>query len=280
MGEQLIGAVEAGGTKFVLALARVEKDGHGGTILARTRLPTATPEVTWPAMAAFFRQTAATHGPIAAFGIASFGPIDIDPASPSYGTFTTTPKPGWSGARFHHALAEFGAPIAVDTDVNGAALGEFASGAGADLCPSTGTLAYTTIGTGVGTGVVRGGRAVAGFSHYESGHILVPRDPATDPYPGFCPYHGDCLEGLTAGPAIEARWGASLSEANDPARVALIAGYIAHLASTLVLLHMPDRLVFGGGEAVDDFAVQQAKPIELVVQAVEGGVVEDRKSVV
>ncbi len=242
MGKQLIGAVEAGGTKFVAALATSD-----GAILARTRIPTETPATTFPALAAFFRAAAATHGPIAAFGIASFGPLDIDPASPAYGTFTTTPKPGWSGARFHDCLAEFGAPIAVETDVNGAALGEWASGAGAELSRTGSTLAYTTIGTGIGTGIVQSGRPLAGFSHFESGHIPVPRDPATDPFAGLCPYHGDCLEGLAAGPAIAARWGESLSANPDPARIALIAGYIAQLAATLVLLHMPDRLVFGGG---------------------------------
>ena len=236
--QRLIGAIEAGGTKFVLALARED-----GTILSETRLPTRTPAETWPDVASFFTAAAAEHGPIAAFGIGSFGPIDIDPASPAYGTFTTTPKPGWSGARFHDCLAQFGAPIVVDTDVNAAALAEWAQGAGV----GTTTLAYTTVGTGIGTGVVRSGAPLAGFSHYESGHIPMARDPAADPFPGICPYHGDCLEGLAAGPSIEDRWGQSLSQLNDPAKTELIADYLAQLAATLVLLHMPDRLVFGGG---------------------------------
>ncbi len=242
--ERLIGAIEAGGTKFVLALARQD-----GTILARTRVPTQTPSECFPAMAEFFRKAAAAHGPIAAFGVASFGPIDINPASPAYGTFTTTPKPGWAGARFHDVLGEFGAPIAVDTDVNGAALGEWARGAGQGCT----TLAYTTVGTGIGSGVVRAdatgrGRSVMGFSHYESGHIPVPHDFTADPFPGCCPYHGHCLEGLAAGPAIEARWGQSLSKLGSPAdKIDLIASYIAQLAVSLVLLHMPDRLIFGGG---------------------------------
>ncbi len=236
--QKLIGAIEAGGTKFVLALARED-----GTILSETRLATRTPAETWPDVAAFFTAAQGQHGAIAAFGVGSFGPIDIDPASPSYGTFTTTPKPGWSGARFHDCLAQFGAPIAVDTDVNAAALAEWAQGAGA----GTTTLAYTTVGTGIGTGVVRSGAALAGFSHYESGHIPMARDPARDPFPGHCPYHSDCLEGLAAGPAIEARWGQSLSQLSDPAKTELIADYLAQLAATLVLLHMPDRLVFGGG---------------------------------
>ena len=239
MSERLIGAIEAGGTKFVAALARED-----GTLVAQARIPTETPATCFPALAAFFAEAAAQHGPIAAFGVASFGPIDIDPASNAYGTFTTTPKPGWAGARFHDVLAQFGVPIVVDTDVNGAALGEWRAGAGQGCT----TLAYTTIGTGVGCGVLRDGRSLMGFSHFEGGHIGVAHDRMADPYAGFCPYHGDCLEGLAAGPAIKARWGMSLSELGSPAgKIELIADYIAQLAVNLVLLHMPDRLIFGGG---------------------------------
>ena len=239
MTDRLIGAIEAGGTKFVVALARPD-----GTILAEARIPTETPATCFPAMAQFFRAAEAEHGKIAAFGVASFGPIDIDPASPAYGTFTTTPKPSWAGARFQDALGEFGARIVVDTDVNGAALGEWERGAGHGCT----TLAYTTVGTGVGVGVLRDGKSLMGFSHYEGGHIGVAHDKTADPYAGFCPFHGDCLEGLAAGPAIKARWGQSLSEAGSPPeRIALIADYIAQLAVNMVLLHMPDRLIFGGG---------------------------------
>ena len=239
MAQQLIGAIEAGGTKFVAAVARGD-----GTVLAEARVPTETPATCFPALAKFFRDAAKEHGAIGAFGVASFGPIDIDPASPAYGTFTTTPKPGWSGARFQDALGEFGAPIVVDTDVNGAALGEWQKGAGQG-CK---TLAYTTIGTGVGTGVLRDGQSLMGFSHFEAGHIGVAHDHAADPYAGYCPFHGDCLEGMAAGPSIKARWGQSLSDLGSPAdKVALIADYIAQLATNLVLLHMPDRLIFGGG---------------------------------
>ena len=239
MSERLIGAIEAGGTKFVAAVARED-----GTLLAQARFPTETPQTCVPALAAFFSNAAAAHGPIAAFGVASFGPIEIDPTSSNYGRFTTTPKPGWAGARFHDVLGQFGAPIVVDTDVNGAALGEYEQGAGQGCT----TLAYTTVGTGVGCGILREGKSLMGFSHFEGGHIGVARDPALDPYPGFCPFHGDCLEGMAAGPSIKARWGQSLSDLGSPAdKVTLIADYIAQLAVNLVLLHMPDRLVFGGG---------------------------------
>ncbi|MFM5950115.1 MAG: ROK family protein [Novosphingobium sp.] len=236
---RLIGAIEAGGTKFVLALAQED-----GAVLAETRIATRTPAECFPDVAAFFEQAATAHGPIAAFGVGSFGPIDIDPASPGYGTFTTTPKPGWSGASYREALDRFDAPIVVDTDVNGAALGEWERGAGQGCR----TLAYTTVGTGIGTGVLRDGQSLMGFSHFESGHIPVPHDLALDPFEGFCPYHGDCLEGLAAGPAIERRWGTSLSKLASPAdRIELIAGYVSQLAVSLILLHMPDRLIFGGG---------------------------------
>jgi fructokinase len=237
MSAGLIGAVEAGGTKFVLALARPD-----GTVLERERIPTEHPSITLPALRDFFAAAQARHGAITGFGIASFGPIDIDPASPGYGTFTTTPKPGWSGARFQDVLAGFPAPVVVDTDVNGAAIGEWLAGAGQG-CK---TLAYTTIGTGIGTGVVRDGRSLMGISHFESGHIMPPHDRALDPFAGTCPFHGDCLEGLASGPAIAARFGTSLDLLGSEA-VELVAGYVAHLAATLVLLHMPDRLIFGGG---------------------------------
>lgn len=240
MPDTLIGAIEAGGTKFVAALARTD-----GTVVEQVRVPTQTPDACLPAVLAFFREAAARHGPPAAFGVGTFGPVDIDPASARYGTITTTPKPGWSGFSFPQALSAFAVPVVVDTDVNGAALGEWRQGAGRGCT----TLAYTTVGTGIGTGLVRNGKPQNGFSHYESGHIPVARDPRLpDAYPGFCPFHGDCLEGLAAGPAIKARWGRDLSADDVTAeQIDMVAGYLAQLAVNLVLLHMPDRLIFGGG---------------------------------
>lgn len=232
-----IGAVEAGGTKFVLALA-----DHDGDVCDQTLVTTRSPSETFAEMQEWFETAAARHGPIGAFGIGSFGPIGLDPTKPDFATFTTTPKPGWSGASFVAALAGFDAPLALETDVNAAALGEWLAGAGRGC----GSLAYTTIGTGVGSGVLKDGAVLSGWSHYESGHLLVRRDPARDPFEGVCPFHGDCLEGLASGPAINARWGHDLSTAGAD-QIGLIADYAAQLAAALVLLHRPQRLIFGGG---------------------------------
>lgn len=235
---KLIGAVEGGGTKFVLAIARADD----GVVIERHRLQTETADVTFSQMAEWFAAAQSRHGAITAFGIASFGPLGIDPLAADYGRISTTPKPGWSGASYLDALADFNAPLVIDSDVNGAAVGEWLAGAGQGVS----TLAYTTVGTGIGTGVVKHGRSLSGFSHYESGHLLTRRDPERDAYHGCCPYHGDCLEGLASGPAVLKRWGHDLSEAT-PDQIELVASYIADLAASLVLLHMPDRLIFGGG---------------------------------
>jgi fructokinase len=235
-GSPLVGAIEAGGTKFVLALADAR-----GAILKHARIPTERPDATFPEVVRFFQAAAAEHGAIGAFGIGTFGPVVVDRDAPDWGCFTTTPKPGWSRASLPQALAGFGVPIALETDVNAAALGEWLSGAG----QGARTLAYTTVGTGIGTGVLKDGVPLAGIGHYEAGHVRVPRD-AADGFAGECPYHGDCLEGLAAGPAISKRWGRSLDQLG-PDEIATIAGYLADFACDLVLLHMPERLIFGGG---------------------------------
>ena len=232
----LIGAVEAGGTKFVLALADV-----AGSIRAHARIPTETPDVTMRAMADFFRAAQAEHGPIGAFGIGSFGPIQLDRRAENWGAITTTTKAHWSGASYPQALAEFGVPLAIDTDVNAAALGEWIEGAGQGAA----SLAYTTVGTGIGGGVLRDGVPVMGIAHLECGHLRPPRVDG-DTFAGVCSYHGDCVEGLASGPAIMARWGASLDRLGA-AELDTIAHYLADYAAAMVLLHMPERLIFGGG---------------------------------
>lgn len=233
----LVGAIEAGGTKFVLALARAD-----GQVIETTRIATREPQGTFADMTAWFADAAARHGAIGALGIASFGPIGIDPAAPDYGTFLSTVKPHWEGANLVAALAAFKAPVAIDTDVNGAALAEALKGAGR----GHGTVAYTTVGTGIGTGVVTKGAVLKSATHYETGHFHPPHDRASDPFNGICVYHRDCLEGLASGPAIMARWGHDLASASSE-QVELIASYLAHLAATLAGFHRPDVMIFGGG---------------------------------
>ena len=237
--EPLLGAIEAGGTKCIVAVSRAD-----GTIIARERIPTTTPEKTMPRLVGFLREEAASAGGrLTGIGVASFGPLNLDPASSGHGSITTTPKPGWVGCSWPRSLEPLAAPVAVDTDVNAAALGEYRSGAGMGCA----TVAYTTVGTGIGTGVIHNGVPLAGFSHFESGHIRVPRIQG-DAFPGACPWHGDCLEGLASGPALAARLGGPLEEAgNQRVAIELSAGYLAFMAAHLVLLHTPHRLIFGGG---------------------------------
>src|SRR4051794_38880699 len=190
----LYGGIEAGGTKMVCAV------GTGPTdIRAETRFPTTTPaEVIGRALEFFRDQAARERTRLAALGVASFGPVDPNPTSPTFGYITSTPKPGWAGVDFAGAIArELDVPFGFDTDVNGAALGEYRWGA----ARGPQTFVYLTVGTGIGGGVMAEGRLVHGLVHPEVGHMLIPHDRQADPYPGYCPYHGDCWEGLASGPA-------------------------------------------------------------------------------
>ena len=229
----MLGAIEAGGTKMVVAVAH-----DADAIVARRELPTTTSAETFAAITDFL----STHAPFEAIGVASFGPVEVNPSAPNYGAILKTPKPHWSGVSFTEPLKRFNCPVAVDSDVNGAALAEWraARGAGVD------NLAYATIGTGIGVGVVRGGETLRGMHHFEMGHIRPARDAARDPFEGACPFHGACLEGLASGPAIIKRWGKPLSELAAK-EVALIARYVGEMCLTIILAHMPDRIVLGGG---------------------------------
>lgn len=235
-GKNLSGALEAGGTKFVLAIGR----GHDD-IVAQTQIPTTSPGETLQRTIEWFQ----AQGGIAALGIASFGPVELDPASPQWGTITDTPKPGWSqasvGARLGAAL---GCPVGLDTDVNGAAIGEYQHGAarGCDVA------IYVTVGTGIGGGAIIGGETVKGSRHPEMGHVMLRRHPQDLDFAGACRVHGDCLEGLASGPAIKARWGASLSDlVPDHVAHEIIADYLAQFCQTLIALYSPQRVVLGGG---------------------------------
>lgn len=230
----LIGAVEAGGTKFVCGIGN-EK----GEVLDRISFPTEQPEKTLAQVEAYFRDKQ-----VEAIGIGSFGPINIDRESAQYGYVTTTPKPGWSNYPVLPELKKvLNVPIGWDTDVNAAALGEATWGAakGLDSC------LYYTIGTGVGVGVYAEGNMVHGLVHPEGGHVLTRRHP-DDTYEGKCPYHGDCLEGMAAGPALEARWKVKGSElpADHPAWE-MEAFYIGQALVSAILLLSPKKIILGGG---------------------------------
>ncbi len=241
------GIVEAGGTKFMLGVAEcaVGAAAAPGRIIAQHRIPTLHQSETLPAMRAWFISQRDAIGTFDAFGVASFGPLDADRASPTWGHITRTTKPGWDNADLCGGLiADHGCPVGFDTDVNGAALAEARWGAGIGQRVSI----YLTIGTGVGGGVMVDGALLRGLSHPEMGHIRLPREAGDADFAGVCPFHGDCLEGLASGPAIIARWGASLSElTTDHPAHGIIAGYLAQAACTLQAIFEPGRIIFGGG---------------------------------
>ena len=239
MDGRIVGAVEAGGTKFNCALARGVND-----ILVSLRIPTTTPLETMSAVVAFFTRAQSRFGDATAFGIGSFGPLDLDTTSSTYGQILPTPKKGWTGADLLSPLQQqFGRPIGLDTDVNAAALAELEYGG-----EGLNSLCYVTVGTGVGGGVAIDGRPLHGMLHPEMGHMIVRRDPRDTLFPGICPFHGDCLEGLVCGPAIRARWGATIDEI--PAALdapAIVGGYLGQLATNIALMLSCQRIVFGGG---------------------------------
>lgn len=228
------GAIEAGGTKFVLAVG----DGEG-TVIESVQIPTETPEITIPNVLGFFRKYE-----LISIGIGSFGPIDVDKASDTYGNVTSTPKQGWTDFPFVKTMQDaLMIPVGFNTDVNAAALGEVTHGAakGLDSC------LYITVGTGIGAGAVVQGKLLQGLTHPEMGHILVPRHPE-DTYVGSCPYHKDCLEGLAAGPAIEKRWGKKGIElADQPDVWELEAFYLAEAIMQYILILSPKKVILGGG---------------------------------
>jgi fructokinase len=233
----MLGGIEAGGTKFVLAIGP-----SPDRILARHVIPTRAPETTLAEAAEWF----AGKGGVQALGIGSFGPVELDRTSPKWGFITNTPKPHWADCDLAGYLGQaLGVPVGFDTDVNAAALAEYAA-AGRE----GGSLAYLTIGTGIGGGLVLDGHPVHGIAHPELGHIYPRRHPDDGDFPGICPHHGDCLEGLACGPAILARWGKSLSElpADHPGH-AIIADYIAQACHTLFASVAAQEVVIGGGVA-------------------------------
>ncbi len=234
------GGIELGGTKTIVVAA------HDAAIVAERSFATRDPAATLADAIALLRRWHA-EAPLAAIGIAAFGPVVLDPAAPAFGTLLATPKPGWSGAAVHAPIAAaFDIPVGLESDVIGAALAEYRWGAGR----GADTLVYLTIGTGVGGGVLVAGRPVHGLLHPEMGHVR-PRRSAVDGFGGACPFHGDCIEGLVSGPALAARFGvrASAVPADDP-RWDAPTDDLAEWLAALFLTIAPDRVIIGGGVGI------------------------------
>lgn len=232
----IFGAIEAGGTKFVCAVGTQELD-----IIERVSFPTTIPQETMGRVCEFFKKY---EDRLASIGIGSFGPIDIQRESQTYGFITSTPKPGWQNFDFVGTLKKaFNVPVAWTTDVNAACYGEFVAG----HAKGSASGVYYTVGTGIGGGAIQEGRFIEGFNHPEMGHILVRRHP-DDNYEGNCPYHKDCLEGLASGPALAKRAGCPGQDLpEDDLNWDIEADYLAQCAYTATLLFSPDVIIFGGG---------------------------------
>ncbi|MCR5650332.1 MAG: ROK family protein [Lachnospiraceae bacterium] len=249
----LYGALEAGGTKMVCAVG-----DETGKILERVSIPTTDPEETMQEIIAYFKDKE-----IKALGIASFGPIDLDRKSPTYGYITSTPKLAWADFDIVGKLKEaLGIPVGFDTDVNGSLLGEMTWGKYRGLTDAV----YITIGTGVGAGIMSGGKLIHGMLHPEAGHVpMIPH--ITDKYRGKCPYHNNCFEGMASGPAIEERWGQRGEELSDREEVwELEAYYIAQALTGLIMTLSPKKIILSGG------VMHQARLFGLIRQKVKDNI--------
>jgi fructokinase len=233
------GGIEAGGTKFVCAVGSAPDE-----IIAETRFPTTTSAETFQKVVTFFKGYKENLG-LSAIGIGSFGPLDLQPLSPTYGSITKTPKPGWSHTDIAGTIQKaLDLPVVIDTDVNAAAFGEYCWGAARGLSD----FIYLTIGTGIGGGAMTHGQLVHGLVHPEMGHIPLPHDLSVDPFPGVCPFHGDCFEGLASGPAINRRWSVPGEKlAPEHPAWALEARYIAYALTDFIYTLSPQRIILGGG---------------------------------
>lgn len=243
--KKLYGGIEAGGTKFVCIVA-----GGPRHIVDEIRFKTTTPAETLGRAIQFFQPFIA-QGQIAAIGVGAFGPLDMNPESANYGFVMATPKPGWSNVNILGTLQQsLQTRIALDTDVNVAGLGENKWGASKGSDPSL----YLTIGTGIGGGFIKDGRALIGMLNPEMGHVRIPHERERDPFPGICPFHGDCFEGLASGPAIEKRLG--LTGAVVPEEDAfwdLEAEYIALALMNYIVTLSPRKIIVGGGVMQREF---------------------------
>ncbi len=234
--KSMFAGIEAGGTKFICGI------GTGPHDLRTAQFPTSSPDITLESVIGFFKDANVT---IDGLGIGSFGPVDLHDESPNYGHITSTPKPGWANFDLVGTIRNaLDVPVRFDTDVNGAILGEARWGAARGLSDAV----YVTIGTGIGGGALVGGQVAHGLVHPEMGHLRIPHDLVNDPFPGACPYHGDCFEGLAAGPALQARWGAiATTLPPDHPAWALEARYLAYGLVNLTVTLSPQRILLGGG---------------------------------
>lgn len=240
MKRPLIGVLETGGTKFVVGVAR---EGEG--LIETKRILCTSPGETMSQVFAAFREAEERHGKLEALGVGSFGPIDIHPASPTYGYITHTPKLAWRNFNLVGSLcSQYPLPVGWDTDVNAAVLAEGLWGNG----KGKSSILYLTIGTGIGGGFLHKGKVVHGLTHPEMGHILMARDEKRDPFPGLCPIHQNCLEGLASGPALEARWKTKAQDlpVNHPAWD-LEAEYLGKALANFILILSPEIIILGGG---------------------------------
>jgi len=239
MMRTFLAGIETGGTKILASL----RDVADGQSVAERRWATGSAATAVEDLLGFLTSEIPDDGRLAAVGIAAFGPLILDPSSPDYGQMQATAKQGWAGSNLRRELEEgLSVPVAVETDVNAAAIAEQLPGAGAGL-PS---VAYVTVGTGIGAGLSCGGRSLTGALHPETGHLRLVRR-ADDDMPSVCPFHSDCAEGLASGPAVRRRLGEGADLAADPAVLELVADYLGQLAAALVLAWSPHRIVWGGG---------------------------------
>lgn len=238
--EATYGGIEAGGTKVVCTVAAHPKD-----VRAEIRYPTTNPEDTLNRAIDFFEEYQDEFGKLKSLGVASFGPLDLNPTSSRYGYINKTPKTEWENFDVIGCLRRaFDLPIGFDTDVNGAALGEWRWGAASGLD----TFMYLTVGTGIGGGGMVNGELMHGLLHPEMGHIWIPHNWEMDPFEGICDFHGDCFEGLASGPAIEKRWGKSgESLPKEHPAWELESYYLAYALMNYICTLSPQRIVLGGG---------------------------------
>jgi fructokinase len=249
--QKLYGGIEAGGTKFVCVVA-----SGPGQVVDEIRFKTTTPEETLGRTIQFF-QPYVDSAQVSAIGVGAFGPLDLNPKSPTYGFITATPKPGWSNADVLGTLRRvLHVNIAFNMDVNAAALGEYLWGASKGYDPSL----YLTIGTGIGGGYIVNGRPLIGLLNLEMGHLRIPHNRELDPFPGICPFHGDCLEGLACGPAIEKRLGLTgVMIPEDDAYWDIEADYIASALMNYVLTLSPKKIILGGGVMQREFLFSKVR---------------------